>query len=162
MIGWGEYERKCRLLGKIKKIPIRRFRCKKCKRTFNYLPPFLIAFKQYDLGSLGPSLLKIFEQGAAYLKATPEKIDFSTIFRYTQYYLCKSKQIYEKMKEHLLRWLPSIQYEKDKSFQFDRYANKLELKRGIMFSKTIIQILSTQRKINETNPLSLINFVLTS
>jgi transposase-like protein len=37
-------------------IPIRRFRCKSCKKTFSYLPPFLARYKPFCIQVVSPIL----------------------------------------------------------------------------------------------------------
>ena len=47
-IKWGRYKRKVRyFLAKARKILVQRFRCLSCKRTFSFLPEFLMRFRRF-------------------------------------------------------------------------------------------------------------------
>ena len=47
-IKWGRYKRKVRyFLAKARRILVQRFRCLSCKRTFSFLPEFLMRFRRF-------------------------------------------------------------------------------------------------------------------
>lgn len=112
IIGWGRYFRKCITLNGIELIPIRRFRCKYCLKTFSYLPPFLIRYKRIYLSVIEAGIIKVIVKGISYLKAVEFEYDVSTLYRYTKYFLRKAEQIYEQIKRKLLSLSPDIEYEK--------------------------------------------------
>lgn len=157
VIGWGSYERKCKIILGKKKIPIRRLQCKCCKKTHRYLPPFLIPFKQYDIAVIATSLHQIFENGRAYLKATTVGLDVSTVVRYTQYYLKKSEQILIWVKQMLLNWVPGYSYEKDSRLIIDTGSDRNNMKQALILSDTLIRMVSIKRS-GEWDSFSLINF----
>lgn len=49
-IGWGSYKRRIRLgefIEAVASFPVKRWRCKSCRRTFSHLPPFVLVLKRY-------------------------------------------------------------------------------------------------------------------
>ncbi len=55
MIGWGFYWRKVRLgelVDGVDPFPVKRWRCTACKRTFSYLPPFVLVLKRYAASAI--------------------------------------------------------------------------------------------------------------
>lgn len=55
MIGWGFYWRKVRLgelVDSVGPIPVKRWRCTACRRTFSYLPPFVLVLKRYAASAI--------------------------------------------------------------------------------------------------------------
>jgi hypothetical protein len=120
----------------------------------------LIAFKQYDIAVIEYSLLQIVERGVAYLKATIEPLDVSTVVRYAQYYLRRSQEIAKKMRGVLLKLIPEYRYEKDPRIQITHASRVQDLRRGLIMSDTIRQIISVKIQMHETKQFSFVNFVM--
>ncbi|MFC1616832.1 DUF6431 domain-containing protein [Candidatus Margulisiibacteriota bacterium] len=114
IIGWGTYCRKCISWSGIELVPIRRFQCKYCKKTFSYLPPFLIRYKRIYLPIIARGLINIVVKGTAYLKAVDVELKYeaSTLYRYTKYFLDQAEAIYERIKQIIMSLNPKIEYEK--------------------------------------------------
>lgn len=160
IIKWGYYIRKCKSEEGVRRIPIRRFFCKSCKKTFNYLPPFLIPYKQYDIAVLRGSLKNIFEKGVSYLKSTTGLLDVSTVVRYAKHYLRRSGAIVRKIKEAVLNWAPGYSFEKDPRLIEGAATRRKQVKQALILSETLIQLAFSDRRHINIDPLNMLHFVI--
>jgi len=162
----GQYYRK-KIVGTDKeKIAIKRYQCKKCKKTFGRLPPFLIRYKRYYLPYFEAGIWDIVVNRTAILKSAYPKegndYEASTIYRYTRYFLDRSYEIYEQMKNRVLEWLPGFQYEKNFDDNGKRNSRYERLKQGFILAQTFLRFLQERFRLPKLGILTLIQHDLMS
>jgi hypothetical protein len=101
------------------RIPIQWFRCKACRKTFSYLPPFLARYKPYCIQIVSPLIEAYLTTPYSLFHILYEKFPYS-ILEYRSLRLClislKAKIAYNLVLEELLEINPLWEHQEDPRF----------------------------------------------
>lgn len=98
-------------------MAIQRFRCKKCARCFNWLPPFLLPHKHYTISELAGAIEAYALKDAGQMKTwqTQETAEFSleTFRRWAACFRQLAPTLLKQARQLLAELKPGWRYEKD-------------------------------------------------
>ena len=177
IIKYGHYYRiAVDLEGTKHKIPIQRFRCKICGKTFSYLPPFLSRYKPYCIHVVSPlidanlttpvSLSKLFHERYWNLP-----IEYQSIRLYLNNLVAKSQQIYSLLLSEFKKSEKSLSVDGDFHFiETPSYFKEKAFKKGLadLYRVYVItnEYLATTRTnvgkmiLSHSSWLVLVNYIL--
>jgi len=104
MIRWGYYKRCARPGGS--KVRIQRVRCKKCGRTTNVLPSFLLAQKSFAVAAVKELLTTFINHPQDWKQILGIDIDLATAYRWLRILTQQANQAMPQMRKALLKLKP--------------------------------------------------------
>jgi transposase-like protein len=125
------YRRAIDAAGEQHLIPIRRFRCKTCKKTFSYLPPFLARYKPFCIQVVCPILETYVTTTLSLSKIVDVKypdlpIDYRSVRSCIRHFVSKLGDIYSLVMTELVK--SDFSWDLSKDLRFLQIPDPLEKK----------------------------------
>ncbi len=107
LIRWGYYKRRGHPV--VSRIHIQRVRCKKCGRTTNVLPCFLLAQKSFAVAALKQLVTTFINHPTDWIKILNDDFDLANAYRWLRILTQQANQAMPEIRKALLKLKPDYQ-----------------------------------------------------
>jgi hypothetical protein len=147
LIRWGYYSR--RSLPLSRRIHIQRLRCKRCGRTTNVLPSFLLARKRHAVKVLENLILAFVDDHCNWKQRLDISLDLSTAYRWLRAFHRQALEAMPDIRKELLTLVPNHPL---KEYQPEPVpSTRILLKRFLVLSRRLFK---AAVRLAEPNPSS--------